>query len=162
MLEFIEKVESEASVGDTLTLPYDLRQKSRQRVSLDGGAKAALILAGGTVLSDGDCLRAEDGSLVRVIAATESVTTAYTDDLLCLARACYHLGNRHVSLEIGSGWLRYQPDHVLDELVDSLGLLIVRELAKFDPERGAYHGHTHRQDAAGASPATKQDVLPKL
>jgi urease accessory protein len=87
---------------------------------------------------------------VRVCAAPEAVTTAHAGDPLGLARASYHLGNRHVPLQVGPGWVRYQRDHVLDDMVRGLGLRVVHESARFEPERGAYHGHAHppHHDAA--------------
>jgi len=143
MLELIEKVPCAGAADDTLTLPFDLRQKSRQRVRLDSGREAAVVLAPGTALGDGDWLRAADGTSVRVSAAHEPVSTVRSDDPVHLARACYHLGNRHVALQVGDGWARYRPDHVLDEMVRGLGLTVDRELACFEPERGAYQGHSH-------------------
>lgn len=143
MIELVEKMESEGEAVDTVTLAYDLRQKSRQRVRLDSGREAAILLPPSSSLREGDLLRASDGACVRVRAAEESVSTVRSDDPLRLARACYHLGNRHVSLQVSTGRLRYQPDHVLDEMVRGLGLSVVRESAEFEPERGAYHGHSH-------------------
>jgi urease accessory protein len=148
MLELIEKVQRDGNADDTVTLPYALRQRSRQRVCLDDGREAALLLPPGTQLDDGDRLRAADGTSVRVRAAMESVATARTDDPLLLARACYHLGNRHVPLQVEPGLVRYQPDHVLDEMVCGLGLTVIHESHPFVPERGAYHGHTNRRDVA--------------
>ena len=150
LLELIEKVQRSGEADDNLTLPYELRRKSRQRVRLDSGREAALLLPPGTMLDDGDRLRAADGTSVRVSAATEAVTTARTDDPLCLARACYHLGNRHVPLQVGLGWVRYQPDHVLDEMVLRLGLAIAHESARFEAEHGAYRDVPHRHDTATA------------
>jgi urease accessory protein len=139
---------------DTVTLPYALRQKSRQRVTLDGGAAAAFVLPPGTHVDDGDRLRTADGFTVRVCAARETVSTARTADPLRLARACYHLGNRHVALQVGDGWVRYLPDHVLDDMVRGLGLAVAEESARFEPERGAYagqaHGHAHHEPGEGA------------
>lgn len=158
MLELIEKGARGEKVDDTLTLPYDLRQRSRQRVRLDSGKEAAVFLPPGTALEDGDRLLAADGSSVLVSAAKEAVSTAYTGDPLRLARACYHLGNRHVPLQIGAGWVRYQPDHVLDELVLGLGLSVTRDVVGFEPEGGAYrssaarpHGHDHGHGSNGHS-----------
>jgi len=142
LIEFIEKVHGIAAVHDTVTLPFAARQKSRQRVVLDSGRDAGILLAPGTALEHGDLLRAADGTAVRVQAAAEEVTTARTADPLRLARACYHLGNRHVALQVGPGWVRFQPDHVLGEMVAGLGLNVVHESMVFEPERGAYGGHT--------------------
>ena len=153
MQRLIEKFTGrEASVHDSLTLPFEQRQKSRQRVVLDSGREAALVLPPGTVLRDGDLLRAEDASVVRVQAAPEPVVTARTADPLRLARACYHLGNRHVAIAIGPGWVRCLHDHVLADMLQQLGLTVHEETVVFDPEGGAYagapggahsHGHGH-------------------
>jgi len=84
---------------------------------------------------------------VQVLAAPERVSTVRCADPLLLARAAYHLGNRHVPLQIEAGFLRYQHDHVLDEMVRGLGLEVLIEQAPFEPEAGAYqsapHGHAH-------------------
>ncbi len=125
----------------SLTAPFELRQKSRGRVRLDDGTEAAWLLPRGTVLRDGDLLRGDDDCVVGVIAAPEPVSTVLAADPLLLARAAYHLGNRHVALQIGNGWLRYQQDHVLDAMVRELGLQVVNELTPFEPEAGAYHSH---------------------
>lgn len=139
----------------TLTLPFESRQKSRLRVHLDNGEEAALFLERGQVLRDGDRLRGNDGLVVEVRAAPEPVSTTASGDATLLARACYHLGNRHVALQIGPGWVRYRHDHVLDDMLRHLGLEVGYELAPFDPESGAYHsahshghghGHAHHHD----------------
>jgi urease accessory protein len=145
VLTLNEKMRGDGEVDDTLTLPFELRQKSRQRVRLDSGREAGVLLVPGTTLDDGDRLRAADGTTVRVCAAVEAVATARTDNALRLARACYHLGNRHVRLQVGPGWVRYQPDHVLDEMVRGLGLTVIHESARFEPERGAYASHAHHR-----------------
>jgi urease accessory protein len=135
-----------------LTLPFGERSKSRQRAVLDNGEEAGLFLERGTVLRHGDLLLSDDGRVVEVRAAAESVSTVHTDDPRMLARACYHLGNRHVALQIGDGWLRYQHDHVLDDMVRGFGLSVAVELAPFEPEGGAYvashaaHSHAHSHD----------------
>ncbi|MET0344005.1 MAG: urease accessory protein UreE [Polyangiales bacterium] len=139
----------------TLTLPFELRQRSRQRVRLSSGDEAALLLTRGTVLRGGDDLKLSDGRAVRVEAAPESVSTVRSDDAQKLARVAYHLGNRHVPLEVGAGYVRYLHDHVLDEMVRALGLAVLAETAPFEPESGAYgggsthshaHGHSHGHD----------------
>jgi urease accessory protein len=110
---------------------------------LDDGREAGLFLPRGCNLRDGDCLIAEDGSAVQVRAAAETVSEVRCDDPLQLARACYHLGNRHVALQIEPGLLSYQHDHVLDEMVQGLGLSVCVKQAPFEPEPGAYGGQTH-------------------
>lgn len=122
----------------TLTLPFELRQKSRLLAELDSGEQVGLFLPRGTLLRQGDLLRTATGLIVQINAAPEPVSTASANDPWLVARACYHLGNRHVPLQIGPGWLRYLQDHVLDTLVQELGLTVIRERTPFEPEAGAY------------------------
>jgi urease accessory protein len=142
----MRRIEHDAAPGlahdATLTLPFELRQKSRLRVRLDSGEEAALSMPRGRVLRGGDRLRADDGAIVLVKAAPEQLSTVTAADAETLARAAYHLGNRHVALQIGRGFLRYQHDHVLDDMVRALGAVVRAERAPFEPEGGAYgHGH---------------------
>lgn len=153
MLHLIARADADGPVDDTLTLPFEQRQKSRQRVSLASGREAGILLAPGTRLHDGDVLRAESGERVRVCAAIEELSNARSADALQLARASYHLGNRHVPVQIGPGWVRYAHDHVLDDMLRQMGLPVTVERAAFEPEGGAYagghrhhHGHDHAHD----------------
>jgi urease accessory protein len=141
------------------TLTFEERRKSRQRLHLDDGTEVALVLPRGTVLADGDRLQADDGGVIAVRAALESLSAAHTVDPLLLMRAAYHLGNRHVPLQLAAGELRYQHDHVLDDLVRALGLTVAMVTAPFSPEGGAYghasshepapdRGHTHAHDTS--------------
>ncbi|KAA3625887.1 MAG: urease accessory protein UreE [Proteobacteria bacterium] len=132
----------------TIALDYDQRTRSRLRARLDDGREAALDVARGGVLREGDLLYSGEGLVICVRAALELVSAVYCDDPLAMARLCYHLGNRHVALEIGAGRVAYQADHVLDELVRGLSLEPVRENAPFQPEGGAY-GHHHGQGGHG-------------
>ncbi|MGD8926463.1 MAG: urease accessory protein UreE [Thioalkalispiraceae bacterium] len=127
----------------SLTLPFELRQKSRLKATLDNGDEIGLMLPRGTVLRGGDFLKTEDGAFVVVKAAREMVSTATIEDPQLFARACYHLGNRHVPLQIGVNWVRYLHDHVLDEMLSGLGIVVSCEQASFEPEAGAYGGHAH-------------------
>ena len=92
----------------------------------------------------------EDGFVARVIAASEQLSSIYTDDSLLLARACYHLGNRHVELQITQKSVHYRHDHVLDKMLKSFGLNVISESLPFQPEKGAYNshstGHGHHQE----------------
>lgn len=145
-LQIVERLAEALPAQATLTLPFEQRQKSRLRTRLDSGEDVGVFLARGTVLRDGDRLRAFNGLIVEVRAAPEAVSTARTDEPLRLARAAYHLGNRHVPLQIGPGWLRYLHDHVLDSMVQTLGLTVVNDQLPFEPEAGVYsgnHGHDH-------------------
>ncbi|MDU9393588.1 urease accessory protein UreE [Pseudomonas sp. zfem002] len=132
----------------TATLNLDTRIKSRVRITLDDGRDAGLMLERGQLIRGGELLADDAGeTLVRVVAASEEVSSVYCSDPLALARAAYHLGNRHVPLQVEAGFLRYQHDHVLDEMVRGFGLDVVVEQAPFEPEAGAYqsapHSHTH-------------------
>lgn len=146
MLKIFEILDQPEATQLVLTLPFELRQKSRLKANLNNGIQVGLMLPRGHLLRGGDCLRAEDGSVIRIEAAPESVSTVRHPDPLMIARASYHLGNRHVPLQIGNGWLRYQHDHVLDDMVRGLGLEVSCEDAAFEPEGGAYGGHSHGHD----------------
>ncbi len=142
MLEFIDKAKaSEVVPLTTLTLPLDLRQKSRQLVELDNGQEAAVFLKRGTVLHDNDLLISTTDIVIRVQAAEENLSAAYCEDPLLFARACYHLGNRHMPLQIEKDRILYLHDHVLDDMLRGLGLEVVSISAPFEPEAGAYGGN---------------------
>jgi urease accessory protein len=113
--------------GDRLQLPFELRQKSRLRAQLASGEEVALSLPRGEVLRGGDLL------LLHV----------QCDSPQALARAAYHLGNRHVPVQVGDDWLRLAADHVLEQMLKGLGARISPVEAPFEPEAGAYGGHTH-------------------
>lgn len=135
----------------TLCLTMDERTKSRLKVTLSDGQEAGLFLPRGTILKEGYVLSTEDGELVTIEAAKEQVSTVYSDDPLLLARVCYHLGNRHVPLQIEAGWCRYFHDHVLDDMAHGLGATVSVGLEKYQPEPGAYGGssgghHHHHHD----------------
>ncbi|MDN7142425.1 urease accessory protein UreE [Pseudomonas sp. JQ170] len=149
MILLTRRVTDAEHVSGTVTLSLDTRIKSRVRVTLDDGREAGLMLERGQLLRGGELLAAElGGEVIRVLAAAEQVSTVRCADPLLLARASYHLGNRHVPLQIEAGFVRYQHDHVLDEMVRGLGLEVLVEQAPFEPEAGAYqsaphsHGHT--------------------
>jgi urease accessory protein len=142
MLTITTKLIDERTADATLVLPFQLRSKSRLRTALDTGEEVGLLLERGIVLRDGDLLLADDGRVIRIVAAPETVSTVHSQDARTLMSASYHLGNRHVALQIGAGWLRYQHDHVLDEMIRGLGLNVEVEEAPFEPEAGAYSGHS--------------------
>jgi len=151
VLKVGEILHGEADANASLTLPFDQRQKSRLRACLDDGEEIGLLLPRGSTLRGGDLLRAEDGRVIQVIAAPESVSTVDCGDPRLLAVAAYHLGNRHVPVQVGDGWLRFAHDHVLEAMVGGLGLPVRQEQAPFEPEDGAYgghgsHAHLHEHD----------------
>jgi len=130
-------------VDALLELPFALRSRSRLRTALASGEEVGLMLARGTVLRGGDRLLAEDGRIIEVIAAAETVSMVRSSDHSLLCRAAYHLGNRHVALQVGAGWVCYLHDHVLDDMVRGLGLAVMLEQAPFEPEAGAYGAASH-------------------
>ena len=132
-------------VRGELRLPFDRRQRSRQRATLASGEEVAIALPRGEVLRGGDWVVASDGRVIEVIAETERILHVECEDAEHLARAAYHLGNRHVPLQVGPGWLRLAADHVLEEMLNGLGARVTSLDAPFEPEAGAYGAH-HRHD----------------
>jgi urease accessory protein len=149
MIRLTQKITPCTEAAATLTLPWTQRIKSRQRALLDNGEEAGLFLERGIILRGGDVLSSADGFTVQIQAARETLSTVHCDDPLQLARLCYHLGNRHVDLQISTNQLCYPHDHVLDEMIRGLGFSPVMQQAPFEPESGAYgdgghnHGHHH-------------------
>lgn len=136
------------SRAPTLTLAFDARCKSRLSATLDDGEAVALVLPRGTVLADGDVLVADDGGLVRVVAAHEAVLLVRANDTLALTRAAYHLGNRHTPVEVGADYLKLEADPVLESMLTRLGVRVEAASLPFQPETGAYGGgHRHGHDA---------------
>ncbi len=134
--------DQQATVALTLALTAEERMRSRHRFETSDGQAVYLQLPRGSVLRDGDLLQSEDGVIVRVIAQPEPVLTVRADGLLKLLQAAYHLGNRHVPLEMTATYLRLSPDPVLRDMLEHRGLEVIEELQPFQPERGAYgHGH---------------------
>ena len=141
----------------TVELDWDVRQKSRFDATDSHGHQLGVFLPRGSVVRGGDVLVAENGSLVRVIAAPQVVLriTHCTQhgspfDLL---RAAYHLGNRHVPIELKPDHLKIEPDHVLADLLQSMHLIVTPVKEPFEPEAGAYSsaGHGHAHDAGTAA-----------
>jgi urease accessory protein len=146
LLEVVLEASGIARAGDSLTLPFELRRRARLRARLDGGAEVGLVLPRGLSLKHGDRLATRDGSLiVEIRAKPELLSTVDTPDPHLLSRAAYHLGNRHVPLQIEPGRLFYQHDHVLDGLMHELGLHAHTVERPFEPEPGGYSGHGHHQ-----------------
>lgn len=158
------KIDQFAPAGTTgperlrrLVLSFAERSKSRLLTTLDDGTEAALQLSRGTVLRGGDRLLAASGEVVEVQAASEALYRATprldsTDPRFDLQRAAYHLGNRHVSVELAPGALKLERDPVLRELLLRLGLEVTECIEPFEPEVGAYGGgHRHDHDPVGSS-----------
>lgn len=134
----------EAAVRGTVTLAYDDRHRRRVRLSDDAGEPFLLDLERATQLMQGDGLKLEHGGWLRVQAAPEPVADVMGRNAQHLARLAWHLGNRHVPLEVlGGRVLRIRRDHVLEEMLVNLGAIVHRVEAAFSPEKGAYHGAGH-------------------
>lgn len=145
---------ADAAPTERLVLPFELRCKSRLRARLASGEEVGLFLERGAVLRAGDRLLGGDGRVVEVAASPEAVCEARSDDAPLLARAAYHLGNRHVPVQVAPGLLRFGRDHVLAEMLRGLGLAVTETEAPFEPESGAYgghggHAHPHGHSADG-------------
>ncbi|HZZ91620.1 MAG TPA: urease accessory protein UreE [Usitatibacter sp.] len=132
-------------VRGRLELPFELRQKSRLRTTLTSGEEVALALPRGMVLRGGDWVVATDGRVIEVVSKPEHVLHVLCATPAALVRAAYHLGNRHVPVQVGAGWLRITADHVLEEMLRGLGATVTSLEAPFEPEAGAYGAH-HRHD----------------
>jgi urease accessory protein len=150
MIEIKTKLAADAGAAQAqLKLPFDLRQKSRLRTQLVNGEEAWLLLPRGDILRGGDKLLASDGRIVEVLAETEDVLHVQCANATALARAAYHLGNRHVPVQVGDGFLRIAADHVLEEMLRGLGATLTPLRAPFEPEAGAYGGGHRHSDEGG-------------
>jgi urease accessory protein len=136
-------------------LDWGQRQKSRFDATDSAGRLLGVFLPRGSVVRGGDVLVAEDGSMISVQASAQPVMVVRAcpqhGQPIDLARAAYHLGNRHVSVEIREDHLKIEPDHVLGEMLERMHLIVTNEAAAFEPEGGAYAAapghHGHRLDA---------------
>ena len=151
----------------TVALDWDVRQKSRFDTTDSAGRQIGVFLPRGTVVRGGDVLVAEDGSLVRVIAAPQPVLhishCTQHGTPFDLVRAAYHLGNRHVPIELKPDHLKIEPDHVLADLLRAMHLIVREDILAFEPEGGAYaaqghgHSHDHAHDHAHDEPGQDHD-----
>lgn len=143
--------------ASTVELDWDVRQKSRFAATDSLGRELGVFLPRGTVVRGGDVLVAEDGSLVRVIAAAQAVlrisACAEHGSPFDLTRAAYHLGNRHVPIELQPDHLKIEPDHVLADMLRAMHLTVVAQQDSFEPEGGAYSGGGHHHDHGHAHDA---------
>lgn len=145
MLNFTQRLPADFSqICDfSLTLTAEERTRSHHYFETDEGQGIYLRLPRGTVLQHRDLLRSENGqTLVRVLSKPEPVLTVTAPTPLELLRATYHLGNRHISLEVTETYLRLSPDPVLQSMLEQMGLHISKETVPFQPEAGAY-SHNH-------------------
>lgn len=142
----IRMTDSVSYIDDSITLDFDTRQKARIKGKTDSGLNIGIFIERGKPLLIGEVLKTECQKLIIIKGSLEPAVTATTEDSLTFSKICYHLGNRHTRLQIGDGWLRFQPDHVLIELVLQYGLKVTNEPSIFEPEKGAYaqlSSHSH-------------------
>jgi urease accessory protein len=140
---------TEARSGGRLELAFERRQKSRQRAVLASGEEVAIELPRGQVMRGGDRLLASDGRLIEVVAVPEDVLRIECDSPQGLARVAYHLGNRHVPVQVGAGFLVIAADHVLARMIEGLGARGVAMRSPFEPEAGAYGAHHSHDNESG-------------
>lgn len=145
----IPKSAYKVEIKGQLKLPFDSRQKSRLRTHLVSGEEVGLMLPRGEILRGGDLVTASDGRVIEVIAQEEKILDVKADSPTSLAKIAYHLGNRHVPVQVGDGFLRITEDHVLEEMVKKLGGRVSHVEAPFEPEAGAYAGGHHQHDEMG-------------
>jgi urease accessory protein len=147
MLEIRSRAKpSDAVPGGELELPFEQRQKTRFRATLASGETVAVLLPRGEVLRGGDRVAASDGRVIAIVAQPERLLHVECSSASELARAAYHLGNRHVPVQVGAGFLRIAHDHVLEGMLRQLGAEVSPISAPFEPEAGAYAGareHKH-------------------
>lgn len=137
-----------ADATATATLDWDQRHRRRIRLSLDQGGDFLLDLDHAAVIHDGDALELDDGRLIKIRAADEQVCDAFTQSPEHMARIAWHLGNRHLAVQIMADRLRIRDDHVIVAMLQEMGVRVERRMAPFTPEGGAYgaHGHHHDHD----------------
>jgi urease accessory protein len=136
----------DGSAIDSVAL--DAHERHRRRVVLSGerGTKFLLDLPQATALHDGDGLVLDDGAIVRIVGRPESLIEIAAANAHALARLAWHIGNRHIEVEIVSERLRIRRDHVIEDMLRGLGARLTPVEAPFNPEAGAYdHGHDHDQ-----------------
>ncbi len=145
---FAERV-APAQADLVAELDFDERQRAQGRVVTTSGEAVGIFIERGTSLKHLDHLRSSDGAILRVEAKPERLSVVETTLGTDLTRAAYHLGNRHVRLEIGQSFVAFQEAHVLDDMVRALGFEVRHEARPFEPEGGAYHrGHGHDHEPA--------------
>lgn len=150
MLQFTQKMGSEPPLPEPpntdfrISLPYDERKKSRLKTLTACGREVGIILPRGSQLKAGDIVASAQGVSAFIDAEKEAVSRIVPGDIDLLLKAAYHLGNRHVAVELNRHWLQYQRDHVLDAMLTGMGIAVIHEYAPFEPESGAYAvAHAH-------------------
>lgn len=147
MLEIYQRLGTHChqNIHTQIELNHEQRSKGRLKLLGKNGEEVRIFLERGKTLEVGEYLKSECGKYIQVAGKIEAVAQAECQDWHTFSKACYHLGNRHVKMQIGERWLRITPDHVLEEMLQNLGLTLSHKEAIFVPESGAYkdahHGH---------------------
>lgn len=175
MLIFNKRVEVQLEPNFSVSLPFEKRVKGRLRIALDDNqGDAGIDIERGDILTNGALLTSDDGTVLVILSQPETVSVAFTKDTRLFSRACYHVGNRHAQVQISDHELIYLHDHVLDDMLQGLGLSISLEKRPFDPENGAYASiksghhshqhshheqHSHHNSASADDPSTKKSSI---
>ncbi|CAA0122277.1 Urease accessory protein UreE [BD1-7 clade bacterium] len=129
---------------DSVMLDLDQRRKFRLKTQSRLGDEVRIFLDRDKPMQLGDTLVADCGKTLKVVGKPEPLVVARANDAVTFARVCYHLGNRHLTVQINALELRFKPDHVIEELVESFGLALEHTDTVFEPEPGAYaQGSSH-------------------
>ena len=146
-----------------VSLEWEQRQKSRLHATDSSGNEVAIFIERGKVLRAQDILVSEDGTFLRIESAPQPLLKISACPLHSapndLMRAAYHLGNRHIPIEVQAQHLQIEPDHVLEQMISNMGLIVEHVVCAFEPESGAYgdgnqahaSGHKHETHHAHGS-----------
>lgn len=144
---------SSTDIDDYLLLDYSKREKCRFKTNSKNGVETRVFLERGAgILNVGDILQTACGKNIGISGEVEPLVSASCDDWETFSKACYHLGNRHVRIQVSELSLSIKPDHVLEDMLKMMGLRLSQNDAVFEPESGAYatdktghvgHGHHH-------------------
>lgn len=166
MLTLNTKIEHSDRIDGELVLPFELREKSRMRATLQSGEEVAVFTLRGTVLRNGDLLKGDDGRVVKIVAAAEATYRVECQTPRDLLRCAFHLGNRHTQAQVGGdagkGFLRIRKDTVLKEMLEGLGAAVTEEQAQFEPESGAYGGGHHHHGESHGNPLAPIPLRQKI
>jgi urease accessory protein len=147
--EVYQRLNHGHNIEDHVVLDHDVRVKGRFKVTSKKGVEVRVFLERGNTLKVGEVLKTECGKEIEILGAEEEVTHAECENWETFSKACYHLGNRHVKIQVGERWLRMKPDYVLEAMLELLGLSVSKKTVLFIPEDGAYSGggHAHGDDS---------------
>ena len=146
-LEVYERLDHAHDIDDHVVLDSDIREKGRFKVVSQKGVEVRVFLERGKTLNVGEVLKTECGQKIEILGAEEDLAKASCDDWESFSKACYHLGNRHVKVQVAERALYIKPDYVLEDMLKLLGLTVSTERGVFIPESGAYAGgHHHHHD----------------